>query len=512
MIYKNTDAILKWQDDHWLAKATWKQIDRHYPEPISNNYGAPAYLDLVDDPIYHHRFQKITATEVLLGRRDTVGNLEWGWQVDYLNQTKKYDIDNWEALAASDTVLTRQPGFWWSEYDSKRFGVKVDGTYKMGKNHLLEFLVDTSKEKMDITGWHYDQKESGSSMTTNSRYRTNYEQTIFNAQLQDTITLNKKGDFWLTPSIRYNRSTIYGASKYYDKTTYPQNWTFFNESDEQNDGKATWQMALKKQVNDKLTLRATYGTYYRLLNMYEIAGDGAGIVPMPNVGTAGATCVFPQPEEGKQWDIGAIWESKALGADTAKFQLTYFGRDSQKMLQLTSWNNFFFVYNNAASALINGVEAQADLSWKKWDVNFSATYTKATNIEFDMSAVPQYGQWANLHGGYLTYQPEWEGTMRFTYRPDKKWNLFTQMRYVGSMYTQQFENGGLLLAPCQSSLTTIDLGMKYKFNKNFQLAVGVNDVFNKANDMYDGDYWGNSNTVAYPLQGRTYYTTLQYNF
>jgi len=24
--YKNTDAIIKWQDDHWLAKATWKNI------------------------------------------------------------------------------------------------------------------------------------------------------------------------------------------------------------------------------------------------------------------------------------------------------------------------------------------------------------------------------------------------------------------------------------------------------------------------------------------------------
>lgn len=28
--YKNTDAIIKWQDDHWLAKATWKISDGIY--------------------------------------------------------------------------------------------------------------------------------------------------------------------------------------------------------------------------------------------------------------------------------------------------------------------------------------------------------------------------------------------------------------------------------------------------------------------------------------------------
>ena len=37
----------------------------------------------------------------------------------------------------------------------------------------------------------------------------------------------------------------------------------------------TWQLAVKKEINDNLTLRATGGTYYRLLNLYEIVGDGA---------------------------------------------------------------------------------------------------------------------------------------------------------------------------------------------------------------------------------------------
>lgn len=65
----------------------------------------------------------------------------------------------------------------------------------------------------------------------------------------------------------------------------------------------------------------------------------------------------------------------------------------------------------------------------------------------------------------------------------------------------------------QSSLTTMDVGVKYKFNKSLQLAVGCNDVLNKANDMYLNMYGnGEIRNIQYPIQGRTYYATLQYTY
>lgn len=342
---------------------------------------------------------------------------------------------------------------------------------------------------------------------TRGRWRNYYEQEIFNAQVQDTITLNKKGDFWLTPSVRYNRSKILGRSDRYDEKNDPQNVKWFHQQDEQTDDKVTWQLALKKQFNDHFTLRATGGTYYRLLNMYEIAGDGAGIWPMPNVD--GTDSVFPMPEEGKQWDVSAIWDGKALGADTAKFQLTYFGRDSENLLQLMS-RNFFFFYTNAAKAKVNGLEIQADMSWQKWDVNLQATYTKPKDVFYDMTKLPGYD--SNTIAGSLTYQPQWEGTARLTYRPDTNWSLFTQLRYVDWMVTDPIPlTTGAVKR--QSSLTTMDVGVKYKFNKSLQLAVGCNDVLNKANDMYLNMYGnGEIRNIQYPIQGRTYYATLQYTY
>lgn len=520
--YKNTDAIIKWQDDHWLAKATWKNIRRHLPHPVDKNY-APLYdVDLdwaVNMPygkpnMFYFRNQELTAKELLLGRRDTVGNLEWGWSINYLKQDKDYYIDDWQnlekVLEATSGLNTLAANSLWSKYDSRRLGAKIDGSYKAGDRHLIEFLVDASKEKMDIDGWKMFDFDHANE-DTRSRWRNYYEQEIVNAQIQDTITLNKKGDFWLTPSIRYNRSKILGRSDRYDEKNDPQHIKWLGQTDEQTDDKVTWQLALKKQFNDHFTMRATGGTYYRLLNMYEIAGDGAGILPMPNVG--GTDSVFPLPEEGKQWDISAIWDGKWLGADTANFQITYFGRDSKRLLQLSSWNSFFFVYNNAASGKVNGIELQADLSWQKWDVNLQATYSDPSNILYDMSAIPGQQVW-NKDGkieGVMTYQPKWEGTARFTYRPDKNWSLFAQMRHVGKVVTYAIPlTTGTV--PWQSSLTTMDVGVKYKIHKSLQVAVGCNDVLNKANDMYLETTYGEMRNILYPIQGRTYYATLQYTY
>lgn len=240
--YKNTDAILKWQDNHCLAKATWKRIKRHMPFPYNPNYGnlpsidtdGPLYYVNDDDPpevkynyfasplnMYAHRNQKLITKEVLLGRRDTAKNLEWGWSLNYLKQDKDYYVDNWEWIEKNHTAInTFHPNSLWSDFCSRRLGAKFDGTYKAGDRHLIEFLIDGSKEKMDLNGWRmldYDH----SSADQRNRWRNYYEQKIFNAQVQDTITLNKQGDFWLTPSLRYNRSTIMGRSERYKKGEDP---------------------------------------------------------------------------------------------------------------------------------------------------------------------------------------------------------------------------------------------------------------------------------------------------
>ena len=514
--YKNTDAIIKWQDDHWTAKANWKKIDRHLPWGLwqDTGYGGSnTQMDLDDWGFMGPRRQEITTNEMLVARRDTEGNLEWGWSVNYLDQDKYFRNEGYDPIKHKNDGYFSRPLTVWSSYNSRRLGGAIDGSYKAGDYHLLEFMANWSKEKMDVDGWKMTEYTDGN-QDDRRRFRNYFEQTLFNIQVQDTITLNKEKDLWFTPSVRYNSSTVLGSST---RLINASNHTWFNEIDEEKNSKTTWQMALKKKTSDKLTLRSTVGSYYRLLNLYEIAGDGAGILPRPrkDLATGQLVSIFPLPEEGTQWDVSAIWDDRMLGAD-ANIQLTYFGRKSENLLQLYRCGFDYWSYSNAAKGRVNGTELQAKLSWDRWDMNLVGTYMHAKaqrkfdnptgdNIYYD---VPQI------------YSPEWEGSMRLSYRPDRKTSIFSELKYVDEMYI------GYGWEKKQKSLTTVGLGVKRNFTQDLQMIVGVNDLFNKGPKLRlvetGKDYNGNPSTspsqINYPLnpdnptQGRTYYVTMQYKY
>ncbi|BBB91513.1 MAG TPA: TonB-dependent receptor [Methylomusa anaerophila] len=513
--YKNTDALLKWQDEHWQVKAGWKQIDRLMPLSLSGNTcwdkeDVPdEYSPDAPGPSYQktnlRKRQELTAKDILVGRRDTSGNLEWGWNVNYLDQEKRYSNPD---LAPGSYAMTK-PLSVWSAYDSRRFGASLDGSFKAG-NHLLDFLLNYSRETMDIKGWRMDDINS----IANKQWKYKYRQTLFNVQLQDTITLNDAGDLWFTPSIRYNSSDILGSSR------EKRGGGWLKADDEQRDSKTTWQFALKKKVSNSLTLRASYGKYYRLLNLYEIAGDGAGILPRPGTDAHGNAwgSVYPQPEEGIQWDVGAAWKGRWLKAD-ADISLTYFSRRSENLLQLQRYGINNWCYVNAAKGKASGVELQSNLTWAKWDLNLAATYVHARSSSTTGNTPAGLYTWNDYP---MTYTPEWEGKLRLTYRPDSKTALFTEINYTGEQYYADSLStlGGGSSQYMQTALTTVGLGCRYQLNKNAQLVVGVNDLFDKGPELKEiyteTDGYGlnvrKESNAAYPLQGRTYYATVQYNF
>lgn len=505
--YKNTDAIIKWQDDHWLVKGSWKKIDRGLPQrtAIEQDIWSTGYLAVDLPGLFERKRQELTSKDLLVGRRDTEGSLEWGWQLNYLDQDKRYSNPDYGKLGGIPRMLDK-----WSSYDSRRFGGAIDGTYKVGDNHMLEFLANWSKEKMDIDGSRMDKYDYEPSLTNRERFRSYYEHTLFNLQLQDTITLNQAADLWLTPSIRYNYSNVMGRSL---GKSSQNKW--LDQEDSQVNDKVTWQLALKKQVDDHLTLRSTYGTYYRLLNMYEIAGDGAGILPRPNAKDDdrkyGGQSLFPLPEEGTQWDLSAIWDGKLLGAESSKVQLTYFGRDSKNILQLYRFGPHFWSYTNATKGRANGVELQADFHWDKWDMNLAGTYLHTR--QYDKFNQPDSFTGDKFFWMPQLYTPEWEGSMRLTYRPDNRLAIFGELKYIDEMYCWQNDPQKV-----QSSLTTVGLGAKYKIDKDCQIIAGVNDIFDKGPEMtfttgtYGGMQANQNKLTEYPLQGRTYYVTLQYKY
>lgn len=517
--YKKTSTIVKWQNKNWVIKGTYDTLDRHMPDSVwLGDVNAAVYnngVDLSDRYYYDSRRQKQNSASLMLQNRQEVGKLEWGWMLDYMYQNKKYRAEHINtAYPNSEWDMQNQPLREWSRYKSNKYTAQIDGGYKLNDNNMLDFLINYSKEGLDIDGSNMAKILGGQASQNflSAQIRNRYEQELFNVQLQDSITLDKEGTWIFTPSVRYNQSKITGFSDGKRFTDGQASW--IHPKDSQTKGKATWQLALKKEVNENLTLRMTGGTYYRLLNMAEIAGDGAGILPAPR-NHNGEGAMFPVPEEGKQFDISAIMNNKLLGADNST-TLTYYWRDSTNMLQLERAGKDYWSYFNDNKGKSHGIELQSSFKWNKFDLDLQVTYLNTS--AYNKHTATQFGEYAPV---WPTYQPEWEGNIRLTYRPSEKFSLFAEGHYTDEYFTYYNKATSGKLSPYLSgkpvcSLFVMNSGLKWMPKKNWQLTFGCNDILNKgpkSKIRSDAAFMvpGYINP-EFPIQGRTYYVTARYQF
>lgn len=536
---KNINALIKWQNDNWMVKASYNHIDRHLPDSVwgvssvaGSGHDTGLGVDVCDMLWADSKKQVVNTYDFMLQNRQQNGRLEWGWFVDYQHQKKKYRAENklkypWDEngnyIHWGDSAAEN---FWrysvlreWSEYNSNKYNLQLDGSYKLSDRQILEFQANYSYEKLNIDGSNMDSilknyTEESFGMWTNWQIRNRFEQKILNLQVQDTITLDQKGTWFLTPSWRFNSSTIIGHSdspNFYKKPDgSSQAFRWFHPKDSQRDRKGTWQLALKKVLNDNLTFRMTGGTYYRLLNMYEIAGDGAGIMPMPS--DTWEKAEFPRPEYGKQFDFSTLWNGKLFKSD-AYATLTYFWRDTDRMLQLRRKAKDFWCYTNDSRGRVNGFELQAGMKWKHFSLDVDATYMNIKAQQKISSQIPGGNdRWFDTHA---TYQPQWEGNVRLSYFPSPKFTIFGEAHYTDAYYTYQDSTTGISdidLGFPVPSITTINAGIKLKPSSAWQLVFGCNDLFNQGPKLkipVGGGMYVNS---EYPLQGRTYYASIRYEF
>lgn len=536
---KNISSLIKWQNDNWMVKASYDHINRHLPDSTwgletvaDNGHEIGIGTDTFDSVWADSKKQTLDTYNMMLQNRQQNGRLEWGWFVDYQNQKKKYRAENklnypWDeegnyvnwGNSASDNFWMYSVLRAWSEYTSNKYNLQMDGSYKLSDRQILEFQANYSYEKLNIDGSNMaavlkNFTEESFGLWTSWQIRNQFEEKILNLQVQDTITLDKKATWFLTPSWRFNSSTIIGHSdspNFYKKPDgSSQAFRWFHPRDSQRDRKGTWQLALKKNVNDNLTFRMTGGTYYRLLNMYEIAGDGAGILPMPTDTWEKAS--FPRPEYGKQFDFSTLWNGKFLKSD-AYATLTYFWRDTDRMLQLRRKSKDFWCYTNDSRGKVHGIELQSGLKWKHVSLDLDATYTKIKAQQKNDKHIPGGdGEWYDVNA---TYQPKWESNLRLSYFPSPKFTIFGEAHYTDWYYTCHVTSSSsdLIDLGCPTpSVTVVNAGIKLKPNKSWQLTFGCNDIFNRNPKMkisVGDNLYVNS---QYPLQGRTYYASIRYEF
>ncbi len=239
--FSRTNLLMKWEDESWHARFSWREDDRALPLP------APGF----DRPgAQEPRGAELDTRQwsLAVGRRRNAGDVEWGWRAEWLDQKKTYDDP--------DDVI----GGWGerhNEYRAQRAGFAVDASLPIGESHFAELLIDYSRETLDVRG----------DIVQGLGGLDSFAQESLNIHLQDTIALDGTGNFLLTPVLRWNVND--------------------------GEGKFSWGAGVIRELENGWSWRASFGSYNRAPNLYERYGDGASIRPAPDLSW----------EEGTQADV-----------------------------------------------------------------------------------------------------------------------------------------------------------------------------------------------------------------
>ncbi|TCL39263.1 outer membrane autotransporter protein [Anaerospora hongkongensis] len=498
--YENNNILAKWQDDNWFVKLNYINNKTHTPQAVGS------YLADVPQQYWPNSFDSAQRamyggtvdtekTELSFGRRQQTGNVEWGWKLGTIHQDK-------QSLWARYGTGQRDFVFGTNTFRNDTYSASMDGTWKMGEHHLLEFLATGTKETMKVK---FDADQFSNQNWKDdfeAAFLPKYDMSNYYLQLQDTMKLDDTGSLIFTPLVRAQKANI-GI-----EVMEGEGWLY------------SYNLGLKKQLNDKWTTWATYGTYHRLPSWYEVFGDGVNLVSKwKEFNSAAKWSPETSAEHGQNWDVSVNRNGKLLGTDNDT-TVTYFQRDSENLLT-TVFNPLTGAtwYANYGAGKIQGVELSSKMHWEKIDFTLSTTWqdsliTKGYKAYDNMSNAAWQDQ-------PFPWTPEWSVNARVDYRfPGDKFSVFGEYNWTDKLY--QYNNTGK--GAYYDALGLFNIGMKYSFNKQFKLIAGINDVANKGPDqMLQYPYTEGpndpyptidktKNNVAYPQQGRTYYMTVEYTF
>ncbi|MDI9369994.1 MAG: TonB-dependent receptor [Synergistaceae bacterium] len=314
--FDRKNLLLKWEDDDWHARLSWREDERGLPPP------APGF-DRPDEPRPRGAWLGTDQWSVSVGRRYVSGEFDWGWRADWLDRFKEYNDP--------DDVIGGL-GERHNEYRSRRVGFAVDASLPIGDSHLAELLIDWSSENLDVRG-DVVQRLGG---------RDSFSQDSLNVHLQDTISLGREGNLLFTPLLRW--------------------------SAQDGEGRFSWSAGLVQEFGNGLSWRASFGSYNRYPNLYERYGDGASIRPAPDL----------KWEEGTRADLGVMWSGEALGF-LIDAEATLFAGRSKNLIEFVMTSPRFGIYQNIGESRVYGLEVESTMRRDPWEVFTSFTWMDAVN-------------------------------------------------------------------------------------------------------------------------------------
>jgi outer membrane receptor for ferrienterochelin and colicin len=492
--HQRTDLMAKWQNENWLFQFGWKEMNRYYPW----NTNADGYKVDVDNDLWsynRHNNQVVIDKTFVVGYRGEFYDLNYGIKFDYLNQSKKFRWEDGPPEGVPQfSNVTPSPGILWSDYLTDRWTITVDASYKLGESNMLEFRGDFSQEQLDVDASFWVHPFSAANRW--ERLLPGYEQDRWHLQLQDTISLGN--DTWITLIGRVDK--VDGGSVGLSSAS----------ADDNGAENYTWGVAVKKNVNEHWTIKASGGTFVRYPNFYELYGDGVYIKPGVTIEERQVPHV--KTEKAQQWDFTIDWKGDVFHLPTT-FSATYFSRRTNDMIGLFQTPRFVY-YGNYGLATSRGVELEGSLKWNRLDLNFSATWLDTKLVDLVENSVGQNSIYM-AEGLPVLNSPEWETFFRGSFNaPFLPLTIFAEHHYTSKIPIRyDISNGPNTME--EESLHLVNMGFRIEFLKDLKLTAGVNDIFNKGpTQKWYGPFhpYSNGQTLPFPKQGRVFYGSLSYHF
>ncbi|AOT07990.1 TonB-dependent receptor plug domain-containing protein [Pseudoalteromonas luteoviolacea] len=331
-----------------------------------------------------------------------------------------------------------------------------------------------------------------------------------------------------------------------------------------------WKLATRYEVTEDLAVRAAASTGFRAPSLQQagysafttsLGGDGS----LATSFTATAGSPFPsalgidglQLESSDNLNLGFAWDaSNDLSITLDFYQIkiydrinlgSFIGVDSEALENFPEANtalkasgavqaNFF---SNSLDSTTKGIDLIAsyttEIAAGELEVTFAANKNETTidkihtpeGISEDI-ALDEQTQSFLTHG-----QPQERATLTFDYKKDE-WSSLLRLNYFGKTEVSYFAGKHIVLPDFLSptnhwqensvveSAVLVDINFAYQINDNFDLSVGIDNLFDKTPNELGEDEVLNfitNGAMRYPLRalpygfdGMTYYAKVNFSF
>lgn len=558
--FDKKDLLLKWQKGSYYAKLNWKRNEVEFPEPA----GAIGWRPKGEDaPWWRHlnvmqgRNTSVDRWEASVGQQKDSGKFSWDWRLSYWMDKNTAEIEPSVVIVPrpdNPDIPVILPVYQNKDFKDINYEGNINASWRPTSRHTVEFMAQHAKEKYEKYGgkWtahdmihvpgspYYDNEMDN---VLKNRMLSSYSMENTYLQLQNRIALDRHQSFFWSTIGRLHKTKL-SANKPSDEwgrgsaDIDPPGWL----KNSAMDGKweTSFGVALEKDFGSAVSLRGTYGTYYKPPNLFEVFGDGVSLVNRYYGSNEfeghKKNLMIDQNygdfvEKGKTWDVGMDFHKTIKGVDVSS-HLTYFNRHSENMQVKVVNERGFSFYRNLAAAKIKGVEWNARAEKGKWEFETALTWQKSLVTHGSNTSNVAFNTYAGYEGALPFYTgypipniPEWEGNLRIAYTLNARVKTFLEGHYRSKVF-ENHKVGGMggrddeysYANPMHltgESLLTLNWGLKYEKPNEFEVVFGVNDLLNRGSrqkvfydDLRTGERLG-YNIVEFPQEGRSYYINLK---